>query len=274
VAGRGPRRARSLAPGERAGPATRALLDRIRADTPVTRRDYLRVLVTVSAGLAAARRGGRRAVPPPRRRHGRAGQGGRPPGPGQAVAFRYPGHDDRALAVRLPDGRLVGYSAVCTHLACAVLWRQEDGHLECPCHNGVFDPATARWSPAPPAPAAQGAAAPGRPRDLGRGDRLMASRDPGDPRRPRAFAPRGAPEPGRRARAPRRAADRTWTATSTRPTRTGPASSPPTGATPAARQRADRPLPGAAGQRQPRPAHPLLRSRRPAPTGTRSGRRC
>ena len=28
--------------------------------------------------------------------------------PGQAVAFRYPGDDDRALAIRLPDGRLVG----------------------------------------------------------------------------------------------------------------------------------------------------------------------
>ena len=83
-------------------------------------------------------------------RHGRPGQGGRPLDPGQAVAFRYPGHDDRALAIRLPDGRLVGYSAVCTHLACAVLWRQEDGHLECPCHDGVFDPATGEVLAGPP----------------------------------------------------------------------------------------------------------------------------
>jgi Rieske Fe-S protein len=69
---------------------------------------------------------------------------------GQAVAFRYPGPADRALAVRLPDGRLVGYSAVCTHLACAVLWRAEHGQLECPCHDGVFDPATGEVVAGPP----------------------------------------------------------------------------------------------------------------------------
>jgi hypothetical protein len=38
-------------------PATRALLDRIRADAPVTRRDYLRILVTVSGGLLAGAAG-------------------------------------------------------------------------------------------------------------------------------------------------------------------------------------------------------------------------
>jgi Rieske Fe-S protein len=72
--------------------------------------------------------------------------------PGQAVAFRYPGEDDRALAIRLPlpDGRLVGWSAVCTHLACAVLWREEDNHLECPCHDGVFDPVTGEVVAGPP----------------------------------------------------------------------------------------------------------------------------
>src|ERR687892_612871 len=104
-------------------------MDRVRADTPVTRRDYLRILVTVSAGLAAGL------------------------APGRAVAFRYPGEDDRALAIRLPDGRLVGWSAVCTHLACAVLWRAADNRLECPCHDGVFDPATGEVvAGAPPRP--------------------------------------------------------------------------------------------------------------------------
>ncbi len=132
-------------------PATRALLDRIRADAPVTRRDYLRIMVTVSAGLlagAAAVAGG------VFRRHG-----GGTAAPlrvaerldrGQAVAFRYPGRDDRALAVRLADGRLVGYSAVCTHLSCAVLWRAEEGRLECPCHDGAFDPGTGEVLAGPP----------------------------------------------------------------------------------------------------------------------------
>jgi hypothetical protein len=40
-------------------PATRALLDRIRADAPVTRRDYLRILVTVSGGCWPAPSGSR-----------------------------------------------------------------------------------------------------------------------------------------------------------------------------------------------------------------------
>jgi Rieske Fe-S protein len=61
-----------------------------------------------------------------------------------------PGEADRALAVRLRDGRLAGWSAVCTHLACAVLWRAEDGRLECPCHDGVFDPATGEVLAGPP----------------------------------------------------------------------------------------------------------------------------
>jgi len=131
--------------------ATRALLDRIRADAPVTRRDYLRILVTVSGGLLAGAVGVAVGV---FRRHG---SGTAAPvkvadrlAPGEAVAFRYPGEDDRALAVRLRDGRLVGWSAVCTHLACAVLWRAEDGRLECPCHDGVFDPATGEVLAGPP----------------------------------------------------------------------------------------------------------------------------
>jgi Rieske Fe-S protein len=131
--------------------ATRALLERIRADAPVTRRDYLRVLVTVSGGLLA----GAAAVGSGLfRRHGTGTAAPKKVAdqlpPGEAVAFRYPGEDDRALAVRLPDGRLVGYSAVCTHLACAVLWRREHGTLECPCHDGVFDPATGEVVAGPP----------------------------------------------------------------------------------------------------------------------------
>ena len=129
----------------------RAQLDRIRADTTVTRRDYLRILVTVSAGLAAGAAGVAVGL---FRRHGGAQRTAVKVADrldrGQAVAFRYPGEDDRALAIRLPDGRLVGWSAVCTHLACAVLWRADDGQLECPCHDGVFDPATGEVVAGPP----------------------------------------------------------------------------------------------------------------------------
>jgi Rieske Fe-S protein len=123
--------------------ALSALLARIRADSQVTRRDYLRILITVSGGLLA----GTAAIAAGLfRRHG---SGQAPPlrvadrlVPGQAVTFSYPGANDPAMALRLPDGRLVGYSAVCTHLSCAVLWRPQHNRLECPCHNGAFDPAT------------------------------------------------------------------------------------------------------------------------------------
>ena len=127
--------------------------------------------------------------------------------PGQAVAFRYPGEDDRALAIRLPDGRLVGCSAVCTHLACAVLWRQEDGHLECPCHDGVFDPATGEVvAGPPPRPLPSGAACARTPAASGPWGPTDGRPRPGrPPASRRASAPRGAPDPGRRARAPRRA---------------------------------------------------------------------
>jgi Rieske Fe-S protein len=131
--------------------ATKALLNRVRADALVTRRDYLRILVTVSGGLVLGAGGVALGV---FRRHG---SGSTPPvkvadsiPAGEAVAFRYPGEDDRAIAIRLTTGELVGYSAVCTHLSCAVLWRAEEGELHCPCHDGVFDPRTGEVVAGPP----------------------------------------------------------------------------------------------------------------------------
>jgi Rieske Fe-S protein len=131
-------------------PAVRALLDRIREDAPVTRRDYLRILVTVSGGLLA----GSVAIAAglfPRRDRG-AVTPKRIAGvirPGEAVAFD---DDDGepAMAIRLASGELVGYSSVCTHLACAVLWQADDGKLVCPCHDGEFDPRTGAVVAGPP----------------------------------------------------------------------------------------------------------------------------
>lgn len=130
---------------------TRALLERIRADAPVTRRDYLRILVTLSGGLVAAAAAVKVGIFP------RHGEGAATPlkiadqlRPGAAVSFAYPTEDDRAIAIRLDDGRLVAYSSICTHLACAVLWRAEDNHLECPCHDGVFSARTGEVLAGPP----------------------------------------------------------------------------------------------------------------------------
>jgi Rieske Fe-S protein len=144
-------------PGPQQTDAARsALHDRISADSLTTRRDYLRIVATVSGGLALGGVGVAAGVLP---RHGDSDVLPEPKKvtdqlrPGESVSFRYPGEEDRAVAVRLTDGTLAGYSAVCTHLACAVLWRKDrgsEGELYCPCHEGVFDARTGEVTAGPP----------------------------------------------------------------------------------------------------------------------------
>ena len=58
------------------------------------------------------------------------------PGNSLTVRFgRYP-----AIVINNPDTGLAAYSAVCTHFACLVKYNPESGMLECPCHEGFFDP--------------------------------------------------------------------------------------------------------------------------------------
>jgi Rieske Fe-S protein len=57
--------------------------------------------------------------------------------PGSAVKFKDGGQD--AVLVHLESGDFVAYSAVCTHQACTVGYK--NGQLACPCHGSVFDPA-------------------------------------------------------------------------------------------------------------------------------------
>ncbi|RSS48060.1 Rieske (2Fe-2S) protein [Streptomyces sp. WAC07061] len=151
------------APGSGPGPdagggdaAADQLRDRISADSLTTRRDYLRIVATVSGGLAV---GGVAVASGILHRHGdsetmpEAKKVTDQLAPGESVAFRFPGDEDRALAIRLGDGSLVAYSAVCTHLACAVLWREDrgpEGELYCPCHEGVFDARTGEVTAGPP----------------------------------------------------------------------------------------------------------------------------
>ena len=137
--------------GRRGTEAVRHLLDRLQRDAVVTRRDYLRLLVTVSGGLLAGTaavgagvfRGHGQEAASPRRVAERIERG-------EAVAFAYPGADDPALAVRLADGSLAGFSSVCTHLACGVIWRANRADLYCPCHEGRFDPRTGEPIAGPP----------------------------------------------------------------------------------------------------------------------------
>lgn len=132
-------------------PPVRALLDRIREDAPITRRDYLRMLVTISGGLFA----GTAAVALGlfRRRDEATGREVRVAEaipPGGSARFRYPTDEDPAIAIRLADGTLVAYSSVCTHLSCTVLWNREEERIDCPCHDGEFDPRDGHVLAGPP----------------------------------------------------------------------------------------------------------------------------
>ncbi len=43
------------------------------------------------------------------------------------------------ILVRTPAGELRAFSAVCTHLACTVQYREDLEHIWCACHNGHYD---------------------------------------------------------------------------------------------------------------------------------------
>lgn len=134
------------------GEGSRAGHPRIRRsqEGDLARRDFLRLLVVASGGLAlstgavAAGLFRRQAGTHPARRVASA------LAPGESVTFSYPGPDDPAIAVALADGTPVAYSSVCTHLGCAVLWRKDQGKLACPCHDGAFDPRSGAVVAGPP----------------------------------------------------------------------------------------------------------------------------
>lgn len=128
-----------------------ALLDRIKSDASVTRRDYLRILVTISGGLLA----GTVAVAVGVFKRPDTAEGGLQPRRiaesipnGGSVRFTYPTDEDHAIAIRMFDGTLVAYGSECTHLSCAVLWQEQK--LQCPCHDGEFDPSTGDVLAGPP----------------------------------------------------------------------------------------------------------------------------
>ena len=90
-------------------------------------------------------------------RSGRAAAGGKvlvattadiPPGGGKVVAMG----STPAIVVNTEQG-VRAYSAICTHLGCVVAWNDLIGAIQCPCHDGRFNPASgAVISGPPPAP--------------------------------------------------------------------------------------------------------------------------
>lgn len=60
------------------------------------------------------------------------------------------------IVVNTDQGGLKAFSAVCTHLGCIVYWHEQRGVIQCPCHDGRFNPLNGNviMGP-PPAPLAE-----------------------------------------------------------------------------------------------------------------------
>lgn len=68
----------------------------------------------------------------------------------ESKTFTYPDAYGQGILINLPDKGLVAYSDVCTHLSCAVLFQPAENRLFCPCHEGIYNPATGDVVAGPP----------------------------------------------------------------------------------------------------------------------------
>jgi Rieske Fe-S protein len=69
---------------------------------------------------------------------------------GEARPFVYPGKDNPALLVHLPNGEWRAYEGTCTHLSCVVYWDVASERMICPCHNAAFSAETGAVLMGPP----------------------------------------------------------------------------------------------------------------------------
>ena len=69
---------------------------------------------------------------------------------GGSQLFSYPTPQDPCILVRQKNGYLAAYSQVCTHLSCAVVHREQENALFCPCHHGYFSVDAGRPYAGPP----------------------------------------------------------------------------------------------------------------------------
>lgn len=56
--------------------------------------------------------------------------------PGEVHFFNF--HGQPAVVLQPRPGRIVAFSAVCTHLGCVIQWQAKKGEFLCPCHAGRF----------------------------------------------------------------------------------------------------------------------------------------
>jgi cytochrome b6-f complex iron-sulfur subunit len=58
--------------------------------------------------------------------------------------------DKPVIVVNTKVGGMKAFSAICTHLGCIVSWNTRKGSIECPCHDGFFNPVTGAVVSGPP----------------------------------------------------------------------------------------------------------------------------
>ena len=108
-----------------------------------SRREFARFLALVSAGFTAGLGWLWLRKRPLEGPSSTTGSGPVPLGlaadlqPGQSRLFTFRGPQDRCILLRTPMGELRAYRQACTHLGCAVRFRNDE--LQCPCHEGVFE---------------------------------------------------------------------------------------------------------------------------------------
>lgn len=75
-----------------------------------------------------------------------------PPNSGKVVSV----NNKPVIVVNTETGGVKAFSAVCTHLGCIVYWHEKRAVIQCPCHDGRFNPVNGRviMGP-PPAPLAE-----------------------------------------------------------------------------------------------------------------------
>ncbi|HLJ67110.1 MAG TPA: Rieske (2Fe-2S) protein [Chloroflexota bacterium] len=70
-----------------------------------------------------------------------------------ALSYTDPKSGDPAVLIRLANGKVVAYDAVCTHAGCTVPYNPQRRLLICPCHGATYDPTAGARVISGPAPA-------------------------------------------------------------------------------------------------------------------------
>ncbi|MCC6547835.1 Rieske (2Fe-2S) protein [Candidatus Sumerlaeota bacterium] len=125
-------------------------------DDFITRRDFVRFLGLVSAGLMV----GNASVVVSSLTHEEGPfpemevAGAADMKPGGWMVYKYPNEKTAAILIRRENGEYISFLQKCPHLACPVSYHrsndEEGEHIGCYCHNGRFEVETGRGTQGPP----------------------------------------------------------------------------------------------------------------------------